>query len=304
MRAYLGICSGLLLLASSAIAQEPAKAPDGSDPAIGEVGRAFVNAFNAGDSKTLAAMFTEGAEILEEGEEPIRGRAAIEASFQALFKESKGVQMAVKVDRIDTLDPNLAVEEGTVTITLPGDPEIVDISRDSVTYLRENGKWRIAGIRDLPAETKTVTPHDRLLELDWLTGEWVSESFEAVVRTSCKWDDGGNYLIRSYSVQIEGKPAMTGHQRIGWDPETKQIKSWVFDADGGHGEALWSRDGDRWVIKARGVRADGTLATATQVLTKIDNDHARWASADRTLGGVAVPDIDEFSLVRRPPTPK
>jgi uncharacterized protein (TIGR02246 family) len=306
MRATLGVGVVLLLFAGGAFAEEPAGAatPEG-EPAIRELNKAFVKAFNAGDAKGIAALFTEGAQILEVGDDPpIRGREAIEARFKTLFEEQNGISIALKLDRVDALDPNLIVEQESVTLTLPGDPQEIELSRDSVTYLRANGTWRIARIEDLDPETKSVTPHERLAELEWLIGDWISESTDAVVRTHCAWDEGENYLIRSFTIQVEGERVMTGTQRMGWDPVSRQIKSWVFDSDGGHAEGLWSRDGDRWVIKAQGVRSDGTQATATQVLTKVDNDHARWASVDRTLGAIAVPDIEEFSLVRKPPMPK
>ena len=40
-----------------------------------------------------------------------------------------------------------------------------------------------------------------------------------------------------------------GTQRIGWDPVAGQFRSWDFDSQGGYSEGLWSRDGDRWIIK-------------------------------------------------------
>src|SRR5262249_30308071 len=100
-----------------------------------------------------------------------------------------------------------------------------------------------------------------------------------------------------------GKPVMHGSQRIGWDPLTRQIKSWVFDSEGGHGEGLWSRDGDRWVVKATGVRADGKVVSTTNIITYVNKDKALWASVDRGLGGDALPDVEEFALVRKPPKP-
>ena len=41
-----------------------------------------------------------------------------------------------------------------------------------------------------------------------------------------------------FVIHVQGKPVMNVTQRIGWDPLTKQIKSWVFDSDGGYGDAL------------------------------------------------------------------
>jgi hypothetical protein len=96
---------------------------------------------------------------------------------------------------------------------------------------------------------------------------------------------------------------MTGTQRIGWDPLRRQFRSWMFDSEGGFAEGLWSRDGDRWIVKAQGVTRDGQAASGTQIITFLNKDSSTWTSVDRTLDGEAIPAIDEFRLVRRPPRP-
>ena len=149
-----------------------------------------------------------------------------------------------------------------------------------------------------------VTHQERLKEIEWLVGDWVEETPDAVVTTSVAWADNNNFLLRSFDVRVKGKPALTGTQRIGWDPLTRQIKSWVFDSHGGYGEGLWTRAGNQWVIKATGVRPDGRTATATQVLTFVNKDTLRWKSIDRTLGDEIVQEIDEIVMVRKPPKPQ
>jgi len=96
---------------------------------------------------------------------------------------------------------------------------------------------------------------------------------------------------------------MTVTQRIGWDPLSKQIKSWVFDSEGGYGDGLWTRNGDQWMIKSSGVLPDGRIATATNILTRVGPNAARWASTERTVGGFHAPDRFENMMVRRPPSP-
>src|SRR6185312_13752121 len=101
-----------------------------------------------------------------------------------------------------------------------------------------------------------------------------------------------------------GKPVMSGTQRIGWDPLARQIRSWIFESDGGHGEGLWARDGNQWIVKLSGALPTGRKATSTQVITFVSKDIARWKSVDRTVGGSLLPDIEEIVLVRKPPMPK
>ena len=92
-----------------------------------------------------------------------------------------------------------------------------------------------------------------------MLGEWVNESDDGVVLTSCKWSDDGNFLLREFDVKVEGRIALSGTQRIGWDAQREQFRMWVFDDRGGFAEGLMSRDGDRWIIKASGVRSDGQI---------------------------------------------
>jgi hypothetical protein len=94
---------------------------------------------------------------------------------------------------------------------------------------------------------------------------------------------------------------MSGSQRIGWDPVKRQFKSWVFDSEGGFVEAYWTRDGNQWVVKAEGVQQNGKPASATNIITRLGKDRIGWQSVNRTLGSAAVPGVDEFTLVRKPP---
>ena len=86
-------------------------------------------------------------------------------------------------------------------------------------------------------ELEPGLPHqERLKELEWLVGDWIDESSESVIHGTCRWSADKNFLLRDFTIQSEGKPVMTVTQRIGWDPLSKQIKSWVFDSEGGYGD--------------------------------------------------------------------
>ena len=134
-----------------------------------------------------------------------------------------------------------------------------------------------------------------------MVGEWINESQDAVVNTTCKWTSDGNFLVREFMMKTQGQPVLSGTQRIGWDPVKRQFKTWIFDSEGGHGEGYFSRDGNRWVLKVEGVRQDGQSVSATNIITRLGKDRASWQSVNRTLGGAAIPQIDEFTLVRKPP---
>ena len=78
------------------------------------------------------------------------------------------------------------------------------------------------------------------------------EENDASIQTDCNWTKNKNFMTRSFAVVVGGDVDMSGMQIIGWDPAAKQIRSWVFDSDGGFYEGKWTRKGDRWVIQQTG----------------------------------------------------
>jgi uncharacterized protein (TIGR02246 family) len=262
---------------------------------------AFTAAFEKGDAKAIASLFTEEGEAVDAEGGTIQGREAIAEHYGLRFAGSPGDKLETIVETIKFLAPGVARETG-VTQHTPSGGSTPTTSRYTAIHVKQGGNWLVASVREVL--DKEISHHERLKELEWLVGDWVEESDDAVVTTSFAWADNENFLVRSFDVRVKGKPALSGTQRIGWDPLTKQIKSWVFDSRGGYGDGLWTRSGNQWVIKASGVRPDGRTATATQVLTFVDKDTMRWKSIDRTLGEEIVHEIDEITMVRKPPQPK
>ncbi len=299
--------SFLVTIAPTALLAQTTKPETGNAPKFVEDAKAlaaemtrFTQAFNAGDSSTIAAMFTDDARIVGE-DGSTRGREAIKARFEAYFKENPKAKILIQPEEVVFVSPDVALEDGRAIVSPAETGSQPESSRYSVVYVRQAGKWLQSSLREFAGEEPAVP--DRLKDLEWLVGEWVNESHEAVVSSSCRWSDDKHFLLRDFTIHVRGKAALKGSQRIGWDPVAKQIRSWVFDSEGGFGEGYWSRVGDTWMIKTSGVRKDGKTATATQVITRNGPDHVRWASFDRTSGGDLVPDLDQFTLVRQPPKP-
>lgn len=313
----LGLCFGLAP-AGPGRAQEKAVEPPGTgaeargqdEAALRALVAEFTKAFNAGDARAVAALFTDKARVVTQSGRSIEGREAIEKLFAASFQETPGQTIEVKTENLRVLNTNAAIEEGTATVTTPpsagGSQGTTETTRYAVAYVKRDGKWLQDSIRDytLPEPTEELTAHDHLKELEWLVGDWIDESDEAEVRTTCLWSENQSYLLRSFQVKIRGKASTTGKQRLGWDPRQKQIRSWVFDSDGGFSEGFLSRDGERWVMKSTGVMKDGRTASATNILTRVNRDTIKWTSVDRTLGAEVLPDAEEFTLVRTPPQPR
>ena len=274
--------------------------PNPDERAIGDVLGSFIKAYNAKDAEALGALFTPGAEIEDEDGDVTRGRDAIVARFTKIFGDGQSGTLNVATESLRFLGTDLAIEEGTTSVTIgAGDP--TRTNRYSVLYAREGGRWFHARIRD--EQPDEVSPHEQLRQLEWMLGEWVNESDDGIVKTHCKWSDNGNFLLREFDVKVEGRIALRGTQRIGWDAQRKQFRMWVFDDRGGFADGLMSRDGERWVTNASGVRSDGQSVSVTTAIMPLGKDRILWQTLDRTVDGEGVPGTDQFYLVRPAPLP-
>lgn len=276
------------------------KKPDPNTEEILKRAKLFLEAFNKHDAKALAKLFTEQAELEERDGSVLRGRKEIEESFASTFKNNPKARISLAVDRLRRVAPTVAIEEGRLT-GFPDGKTAAFQSTYQVVHVRTTNGWLMAHTRTLA--TAPLSHHQRLKELEWMIGHWVDEAENSVTETTCEWSPDGNFLLRKFTIKLDGRPVMNGVQRVGWDPLTKQFKSWVFDSEGGYAEGLWSRVGNNWVVKARGVRQDGTVVTATNQFTYLGKDRMQWVSVHRMAGNEQLPDV-AVTIVRQPPKPK
>lgn len=302
------ILAGVLLNAGADDPKAGAAAGAGADEsahsaaakAIRDADAMFVKAYNAGDPKAVAALFTEDAEALDEHGEGVVGRTEIEELYGDIFKEAPGAKLEIHLDglRFPTADVAVATGRSKLSPATGG----TESSQYTVVYVKKGEAWLQSFVREF-AE-KRASPHERLKALEWMLGEWVDEGADGVVHTTGRWADDKNFLLRDFTLQSRGKTAMTVTQRIGWDAGSGQFKSWVFDSEGGHSEGAWARYGNKWIVKAAGVLTDGRKSSATQVFTVVDKNTVRWRTVDRSIGGEAVADGGDIVLVRKPPKPR
>ncbi len=284
-------------------APAPAAAPaNPQEVPLRELHAAFVKAYNAADSQALANLFAEDAAVIDSAGDATRGRGEIAAMYAASFQEAKGLKLESTIETIRFLTPDVAQMEGQAILSGGGAGDATQSVKFATLLVRRDGRWRLAEVRDYPMPTEELTAYDHLKELEWMVGDWVDESGNARVRSSIRWAVNESFLIRTYSVEVRGEPSMDGTMFIGWDPQTGQIKSWVFDSEGGHGEGLWTRVAEnRWIVKAHGVTRDGRPNSATQIHTVVSKDSVNTSSIDRIIGGEIAPDVTDVLMVRQPP---
>lgn len=257
----------------------------------------YVVAYNQGDAKALAALWSPEAAYTDpvSGGQAI-GREAIEQQFASIFTDNAEAKLAAQTESIEFVSPSVAIEKGTATVTRAG--AVVEESQYTAVYVKRDGKWLL----DRVSEEETTTPpsnYEKLKELQWMEGTWVDGDDQASVVTTCYWARNKNFLIRLYALTVRGRIEVSGMQVVGWDPAAEQIRSWVFDSDGGYGSGVWSKKGDAWRIQTTGVTPDGGKSSSVNVITYVNDDKFTWQSLNRMAGGELLPNVDEVVVVRQ-----
>jgi uncharacterized protein (TIGR02246 family) len=248
-------------------------------------------AYAKADVVAVLAMWTPDAEFIDDNGKVYRGHDALAPLFNKALPAFKGYKITTKLTSVRLVKPDVALVDGQQTFTPPrGEP---DVSAFTSVWVKTDGKWRIRSARDLTVDTpdETVAVR-RLRELDWLLGDWVSEGTDATVHLKVSRGLNKVFLVWEYEVKRKKGEGSKVVQWMGYDPQTDQIRSWVFDDQGGFGDALWSRNGNTWTADAVGVLPDGSTGSAVNVLKYQDDKTFVWQSLRREADGQPLPDVE------------
>lgn len=273
-----------------------------SERAIRAQSAALFAEYNAKNANAFAERFLPKAEYELDDGDVIVGREAIRDYFATSFKKFPNAQAKNKDRRIRLVSLHMAIEEGTNAIVHSSGAPEADCDYVAI-WAFSDGHWSVASIRDQSRDQATAGAHSHLEPLGWLVGDWVDESPEALVKTSCRWSADQNFLLQDFTVKVEGSEVLSGTQRIGWDPLSRRVRGWVFDSQGGYGESFWNWDGERWVIRSAAVRSDSTIITSLNYLTPQENDAYRWEASHRMSGDEPLADV-RLLIVRQAPPPE
>lgn len=272
-----------------------AKAAD-TDKMIREAAQRFVDAFNKGDAKAVAALWAEGGDYVDESGERTSGREAIQKKYAAFLAANAGAKLEVVIDAVQQISPDTAIEDGHSKLTLAAQPESTTSGRYTVVHVKRNGKWQIASVRDLPGEASANSAP--LADLDWIMGTWHAEHLGAEMEIHFRWLADKSFVEATYAKREGDKLTPTATQIVGVDPRSGRITSWMFSADKGYAHGLWVPHDTGWAVEFEGARADGTPTTAVNLLSRV-NDALVWKSTQRTIGGEGLPDTNEVVLKRK-----
>jgi uncharacterized protein (TIGR02246 family) len=270
-----------------------AKGDSAEVAAVRKTAEEFARAFNKGDARAVAALWTKDGEYVGPDGEPLRGREAIERAYAAFFKNNPKARVEVRIESVRVLGRSAALEEGALKLRRPGDREPGE-SRYSVLHVRADDGWRMASVREwMPNPAELVS----LKDVEWLVGDWVAGKDGTEARVHYAWDDDRAFLRGRYTLTRDGKVLSSGTQVIGKDP-AGGLRSWQFDRSGSYGEWAWTRDEGRWVIEAAGTLPDGSDVTAVNLLVPLGKDAFTWQTAERTAAGSALPGTPPVKVAR------
>ena len=264
--------------------------------AIEKAIESYTAAFNAQDARALAEHWgPEAVYVNPLSGVQVEGREEVAKEFESILSEMKNTKLAVDVESIQFISPGVAVENGVAKL-VSADGEPVE-SRYTAIHVKRDGKWLLDRVteEDVPV---VLSHYEQLKELEWMIGSWVDGDDQARIDTTCEWTRNKNFITRSFAVSIRDRIDMAGMQIIGWDPASKQIRSWVFDSDGGFAEGRWTKQDNRWSITTSGTTPEGLKSTSVNVVTYVDDNQFKWQSVSRMVGGAIQPNIDEVVVVR------
>ncbi len=256
----------------------------------------YVAAFNDRNAKKLAQFWSEnGVYDVPDSNEQLKGRLAIEEMFKELFADDEEVEMNVTIDSIRLISSNVACEKGHAFVSHEGS---TSASQYTAIYVKDGQRWLLDSIVDTNVDLSD-SEQTPLAELEWMVGEWIDKSEDSTVETDVHWTANGKFLTRNFRVSAPGNQDFSGTQVIGWDPIRQQVRSWVFDSEGGFSNGSWKRKGENWVVESTGYLADGRTASSIQVYARVDDNRFTWQSFGREVDGERLPDIDEVQVVRK-----
>lgn len=253
----------------------------------------YEKAFDEGDAKTIASMWTEdGCYTGPDGVEYI-GRANIEQAFAKFFRAMGTPPISLEMKSLRPIGDS-AVEERGIASIRGQDGNLLPGTVYTTIHVKDNDQWRIASA----TERGPVEPRVPLSSLSWLVGDWKANGATGQSAVSTKWEGDKHFIVCKFNTKSTTGKENNDIQVIGVDPLSGQIVSWIFDSEGGTGKGRWWRRGDTWMADLSKVEGDGTRFTATDIIAPSGPDSFTWQSVNRRIDGLPTGSTEKVTVER------
>lgn len=287
---FILFCGLAALLAVTQMTADDAPTRIAAEAEIRSQASAFCKAFNQGNAAAAAAFYSEGCEYSSDSGRKLVGRSAMEAAYTDHFKTNPGESITVDISSIRFPSPSLAIEEGTIETRFAHDAALPHCSQYRAVHVRENGKWLTAITHEWGVG------QDKLKDLNWLIGQWSAGTQQGVVQLGFEWNDRKNTILTRFSMKQGDKVLASGNGRI--HQNGRGLVASSYQDSGQHGEAIWYRDGNRWIAEDTETGTDGSITRSVNILTRLNDDTFLWRTVQRTIDGVPAPDEVPIKLTR------
>ncbi len=256
----------------------------------------YAEAFNAHDTNAIGEMWTDdGSYVNMTTNETYEGKQAIKDYYTKLFNEDGAEKIKTDISTTYSLSDIEAVAKGLAIITFKDGTEKKEAF--VAQFIQSNGKWLLQNVSINDLEPP-LSHFEKLKDLDWLVGDWIDDDDNIDVDYSYAWDQYKNFLTQNFALSVLDQEVLTGIQIIGWDPTQESVKSWIFDSDGGFGEATWDKQDDTWYATVKFTLPQGGVGSAMHVYKKIDDNLYTFSSENRVVDGNLLPNIGPFKVIR------
>ena len=137
-----GVLAVVMLAGAGASARQ-------ADPDLDPLLAQYQSAWNKGDAKSLAALYSQKAVRMQPTGAPLMGKTAIEEFFVQSFAGAwKGTRLSLKAGGTQRVNADVRIQEGTYEVT--GGTGAPQRGRFLNTVVREGGQWKLASVAPVP----------------------------------------------------------------------------------------------------------------------------------------------------------
>jgi len=273
------------------VAQPTSSSVPDEEQGIRDVVVAYEEAWNKGDTAAVIALWVPDGQFIDDAGNEYSIKDLVERKISPAIPATEPPELDVNIKEVQLVTPRVAVVEGTTE--LMGDTNrTIRRTRYSAILVRQDNKWLLANVHQL--EAISIPTSNPLQELQWMIGQWMGTKGDTDIYSRVERSEGGQFITRVFEVSEAGDRKLSGTQIIGWDPRTRQIKSWFFDSDGSLGEGRWEKYDKDWIVSVTGVLRDGRSVAATNVYTPIDQNNILMQSLRVRIGDETKPNTETY----------
>ncbi|MBK9144933.1 MAG: SgcJ/EcaC family oxidoreductase [Candidatus Melainabacteria bacterium] len=268
----------------------PALAGDEAKALVEKLADRYEAAFKKADAAAIASLWSEDGTFVRTDGREVSGRKDIQRMYSEFFKEFGAVDIDVVVESAKSLGEGAILEKGSVEAS-DDSGERIRSTEYSVIHVKEADGWKIASAIERSVTAKPLT----LESIAWLAGNWRANGARGELTLKNNWH-GKNFLVGTFTLRGKDGLDRTDTQVIGVDPYSGNLRSWIFDSDGGTGTGEWCRDGKGFVIDVKRVTAEGLRTTCRDYLRRQDDGSFTWRSTEIDVDGELLPDSEEIKV--------